>query len=176
MRKPPNPTRRRSIETVVVGPFLARSIVASAALQAVQGLAAVVAADGSPDARFDPARYKGRIVYLDFWASWCPPCLQSFAWMQRLAERHASSAFSIVAVNLDRDRAAATRFLDKVKPGFDIAFDPRGELARGFKVAAMPSSFLLDADGVVVHRHEGFKVADQSDLESRVAALLGKRR
>ncbi len=151
--------------------------IASSAVAVSSGARTAAAAStpaGVPDPSFDPARYRGKVVYLDFWASWCPPCLQSFPWMQALADRHASQPFAVVAVNLDRNRDAAARFLSKAAPRFDVAYDPKSELARSFKVAAMPSSFLLDREGKVVHRHEGFRVADQADLEARVASLLGK--
>ena len=133
-------------------------------------LRSALAADGG----FDPARYAGKIVYLDFWASWCPPCLQSFPWMQALADRHATRPFAVVGVNLDRERAAADRFIAKAKPRFDIAYDPAGASARRYEVKVMPSSFLLDAQGRVIHRHEGFKMADQAGLEARIATLLEK--
>ncbi|MGE0310575.1 MAG: TlpA family protein disulfide reductase [Lautropia sp.] len=172
-----NPFRRRLLGASLAGTCLPAALTAAAGSLAIAPLAAAAADPAtpasSPDPVFDPSRYRGRVVYLDFWASWCPPCLQSFPWMQALAQRHAGQPFAVVAVNLDRDRAAAARFLAKAAPRFDIAFDPQKELARSFKVSAMPSSYLLDREGRVVHRHEGFRVADQADLEARVAALLG---
>ena len=78
---------------------------------------------------------RGEVVYLDFWASWCPPCLRSFPWMDALAERHAEAGLRVVAVNLDADRAAATGFLDGRDAGFDIAFDPEGRVAEAYELA-----------------------------------------
>ncbi len=118
--------------------------------------------------------YHGRVVYLDFWASWCTPCRQSFPWMEGLAARYQAQGLTVVAVNLDRDRAAADRFLARFAPTFDVPFDPSGELARRFKVHAMPSSLLIDRQGVVRFEHAGFVPIDASTYEEQIRALLAE--
>ena len=91
----------------------------------------------------------GKVVLVDFWASWCAPCLSSFPWMDDLQKRHGQQGLVVVAVNLDQDRALADAFLRKTAPQFRIEFDQQGTLAKQFGVQAMPTSFLIDRSGIV---------------------------
>ena len=73
----------------------------------------------------DLSAYKGKVVYLDFWASWCVPCRLSFPWMNELQQEYAGKGFTVVAVNMDHDGAAAQQFLSQMPASFKIVFDPR---------------------------------------------------
>ncbi|MGO9934421.1 MAG: TlpA family protein disulfide reductase [Steroidobacteraceae bacterium] len=118
---------------------------------------------------------RGRVVYLDFWASWCGPCKQSFPWMQTLEDKYESQGFTIVAVNLDAHKSDAEKFLHQFKPTFDVRFDPQGELALLYKVQAMPSSVLIDRHGVLRFNHIGFRPIDESVYEAQVRELLAEK-
>lgn len=117
---------------------------------------------------------RGRVVLVDFWASWCGPCRASFPWMRTLHERYAGKGLSIVAINLDKDRQDADAFLEKYAAPFTVAFDPAGRSAEAFGVSAMPTSFLLDRSGVVVTAHTGFDPRKTGPLEKRIAEALGR--
>lgn len=119
------------------------------------------------------AAYRGRWVWLDFWASWCGPCRQSFPWMNALQARHATAGLQVLAVNLDRDRADADRFLAQQPAGFAVAFDPSGSVARRYALRGMPSSVLIGPDGRVRWTHQGFRAVDQAGLAQRIADALG---
>src|ERR1700678_2087156 len=93
-------------------------------------------------ADLDLNAYRGKVVYLDFWASWCGPCKQSFPWMETMKRTYAGQGLEVIAVDLDGDRADADRFLAQFHPTFDVRFDPEGELAEAYKVQGMPSSVL----------------------------------
>jgi thiol-disulfide isomerase/thioredoxin len=99
---------------------------------------------------------RGRVVLLDFWASWCGPCRQSFPWMAELRERLAPRGLEIVAVDLDKNREQADAFLDRYPAAFTVAFDPKGATAQAYGVRAMPTSLLIGRDGKVVQIHAGF--------------------
>jgi thiol-disulfide isomerase/thioredoxin len=114
----------------------------------------------------------GKVVLLDFWASWCSPCLQSFPWMNELQQKHAGEGFVVVAVNLDQDRALADGFLDKVPAQFRVEYDGTGDLARQFGVKAMPTSFLIDRAGQVRARHAGFREKQRHEREQQIEQLL----
>lgn len=115
---------------------------------------------------------KGKVVYLDFWASWCAPCRQSFPWMNELKQRYGAQGLAIIAVNLDKLRDDSTAFLATTRPEFTIAFDPEGKTAEQYQVEGMPSSYLIDRDGKLHHSHIGFRARDKVSLESRIEKLL----
>jgi cytochrome c biogenesis protein CcmG/thiol:disulfide interchange protein DsbE len=118
---------------------------------------------------------QGKVVYLDFWASWCAPCRQSFPWMNEIQKRYADRGLTIIAVNLDHDRADAQRFLQKLTPGFQIRFDPAGDWAHHFAVHGMPTSVLLDRTGKPRFTHIGFRNADAAQYEQQIQQLLSER-
>lgn len=118
---------------------------------------------------------RGRVVYLDFWASWCGPCRQSFPWMQTLKNQYEAQGLTVIAVNLDTDRADAERFLQQFKPTFDVRFDPKGELAEGYRIKGMPASVLIDRHGVMRFTHVGFRSIDESAYEAQIHALLEEK-
>jgi thiol-disulfide isomerase/thioredoxin len=115
---------------------------------------------------------RGELVYLDFWASWCLPCRQSFPWMNELQARHAARGLRVVAINVDRERAAAEAFLRDQPARFTVLFDPAGETARSHRVPGMPTSMLIDPQGLLLSRHIGFRMDDRALLEERVRAAL----
>jgi cytochrome c biogenesis protein CcmG/thiol:disulfide interchange protein DsbE len=123
----------------------------------------------------DLATLRGRVVYLDFWASWCGPCRQSFPWMQTLKNTYEDQGLTIVAVNLDADRADADKFLNQFKPTFEVRFDPDGTLAETFRVKTMPSSVLIDRHGVTRFTHMGFRPIDGAIYEAQVRGLLAEK-
>lgn len=150
-------------------------------LAACAALAVATPAAKRPAPTFDlPARtgrlaleaFRGKVVYVDFWASWCGPCRASFPWMARLAADHAADSLVVIAVNLDKERALADAFLEKHPATFGIAFDPAGRTAEAFQVSAMPTSFLIGRDGTILWRHAGFDPRQAADLERRVQEAL----
>ena len=116
----------------------------------------------------------GKVVYLDFWASWCAPCRQSFPWMNELQKRYADRGLTIVAVNVDHQRADAEKFLRKLAPAFQIRFDPDGDWARRFEVHGMPTSVVLDRNGKARFTHIGFRSADAAQYEQQIQQLLAE--
>lgn len=112
--------------------------------------------------------YKGKVVYLDFWASWCGPCKQSFPWMNDMQAKYAGQGLKVVAVNLDANTADGQRFLESVPANFDIAFDPKGTLGKLYAVKGMPSSLLIDRDGKVIVQHAGFNPEVRAQLEKAI--------
>jgi cytochrome c biogenesis protein CcmG, thiol:disulfide interchange protein DsbE len=127
------------------------------------------------DARLDLNAFQGRVVYLDFWASWCGPCRQSFPWMEILKDTYGPQGLEIVAVNLDTDRADADKFLHQFHPSFDLRFDPKGDLAELYNVQGMPASVLIDRHGVTRFTHVGFRPVDVRLYEAQVRELLAEK-
>lgn len=115
---------------------------------------------------------RGKVVYLDFWASWCAPCRESFPWMNELQARFAEQGLVVVAVNVDKERELVEQFLAKYPAAFTVAYDPDGKSAEQFKVKGMPSSYLIDRNGDIRFSHIGFRDKDRAELESRIQAVL----
>ena len=119
------------------------------------------------------AALRGKVVYVDFWASWCAPCRKSFPWMNGLQKRHAAEGLQIVAINLDEKREDAAAFLAQVPATFTIVYDPAGATAKAYRIKGMPSSFLIDREGKVISMHTGFNNGSREQLERAVEQALG---
>ena len=116
----------------------------------------------------------GRVVYLDFWASWCVPCRESFPWMKALQRKYGREGLSIVAIDLNHNRANAQRFLRAFRPNFQVIFDPTGNLAERYKIIGMPTSFLIDRSGKIREVHVGFFLNQRATYERQVRELLAQ--
>jgi cytochrome c biogenesis protein CcmG/thiol:disulfide interchange protein DsbE len=120
----------------------------------------------------DLDKYRGKVVVLDFWASWCVPCRRSFPWLNEMHDKYGQEGLVILGVNMDADQAAAELFLKEYPADFRIVRDPEGELAKLYEVIAMPSSYVIDRDGKIVARHLGFKVAKLQEYEDTLKRVL----
>lgn len=114
--------------------------------------------------------YAGRAVLLDFWASWCGPCRQSFSWMNEIKDKYPN--LTIVAVNLDEDTDLAKQFLSANPVNFDVIYDPDGRLAERFDIQGMPSSYLIDPSGYIVSQHVGFFSDKTGIYENKIESML----
>ena len=123
----------------------------------------------------DLSEFRGRVLYLDFWASWCAPCQQSFPWLQLMKDTYEGQGLTVVAVNLDQHRSDAERFLARFHPNFDVRFDPLAEAAESFKVQGMPTSMIIDRRGVVRFTHIGFRPVDGTVYENQLREILAEK-
>jgi thiol-disulfide isomerase/thioredoxin len=123
----------------------------------------------------DFAEFRGSVVYLDFWASWCAPCRQSFPWMQTMQDAYADRGLRVVAVNVDRYREDAERFLAKFNPTFEMRFDPQGELAAHFNIQGMPTGVIIDRHGALRYTHIGFRSTDDAAYEDQLRRVLAEK-
>jgi len=120
------------------------------------------------------ADFRGQVVLLDFWASWCGPCRESFPWMNSLQQRFGEQGLKVVAVNLDDDSAAAREFLQQLPAQFTVLLDPDAQLPETFAVMGMPSSYLLDRQGRLRATHVGFHSQRIPDYENTIKTLLAE--
>ena len=118
---------------------------------------------------------KGRVVFVDFWASWCAPCKRSFPWMNEMHRKYGDKGLTIVAVNVDKRRADADRFLAQVPAAFPVVYDPEGKAPAAYGVKGMPSSYLIDARGNVVQVESGFNDDHAAAIEARIRDLVAAR-
>lgn len=129
---------------------------------------------GAAAPAIDLAAMRGKVVYVDFWASWCVPCRLSMPLLDALHRKHAARGFTVIGVNKDAALADAQRFLKRVPVGFLLAQDEKDALARAFDVKAMPSGYLIDRKGVVRRVHRGFTSETAAALEREIEQLLAE--
>jgi thiol-disulfide isomerase/thioredoxin len=172
MRRPAVSSRGLVVVTAVLfgvvagAPRLQAGETAAVAPAAPVGRVVVAAAD------FKLTEYAGRVVLLDFWASWCKPCKQSMPWLSMLQRKHAGEGLQIVAVSVDTEERAMLARLGEIDPGIVVVFDPQGVLVAQYDPEGMPTSFLIDRTGKVQASHLGFFAAETAAREAEVVALL----
>lgn len=128
-----------------------------------------------PEPALNLQQYRGQVVYVDFWASWCPPCLKSFPFMNEMHREFEGKGLQVIAVNLDEQAEDAHGFLQTYAADFAVAFDNASrDCARAFDVKAMPSSYLIDRKGIIRHVHLGFKADETGQLRSLIEQLLAE--
>ncbi len=120
-------------------------------------------------------QFAGKVVYLDFWASWCAPCKTSFPLLNKLHQKLKAQGFEVVAVNLDEDKVNGEKFLQEIPVDFTVLHDAKGEWADKYVIESMPTSFILDKNGVVQKIHHGFTSDDMKELEAKITELLAKK-
>jgi peroxiredoxin len=117
-------------------------------------------------------QFRGKVLYLDFWASWCAPCARSFPFMNQLQSDLEGQGLQVLGINMDEKPEDAQTFLAKYPANFTLAFDAGGECARTIGVKGMPSSYLIDRKGIIRHVHLGFRPREAEKLRGLVEQLL----
>ena len=125
--------------------------------------------DGTP---FSLASAQGKVVVLDFWASWCLPCRKSFPFLDGLQAKYEAQGLRVLGLTLEERKDAVLSFLESVPVRFTILRDPTGRAGEDFHVVAMPTTLLLDREGRVAARFEGGDPSVHSKIEAAVATLL----
>lgn len=123
--------------------------------------------------------YRGKVVVLDFWASWCGPCREEMPFLSHLYRLNQAQGFEVLAINIDNKRENMKKFLAKLdqKPTFSILLDPQKAVPRMYEIESMPTTVFIDRAGVVRYRHNGFTKSDEEVLEHTLQVLLaGERR
>jgi thiol-disulfide isomerase/thioredoxin len=120
------------------------------------------------------AQLRGKIVYLDFWASWCGPCRVSFPLLEAIRTELKAQGFEILAVNVDEFEEDALEFLEEIPVTYPIVQDVEGASPKTYGILGMPTGFLIDRDGVVRQVHQGFRKSDGEKLRAEILDLLGE--
>ena len=117
---------------------------------------------------------KGKVVYLDFWASWCGPCKVSFPVLNKWHSELGAKGFTVLAVSVDENAADMHDFLTKTHVSFPVVRDAGHKLVAAANVSSMPTAFLIDRAGTIRQVHNGFRKTDEAPLAEQINALLGK--
>lgn len=115
---------------------------------------------------------RGKVVYVDFWASWCAPCRKSFPWLNEMQKKYKNKGLTIVGINVDKERQLADSFLKKNPVNFPVVYDPAGKLASKYKLVGMPSAYLVDKQGKIQYSHVGFRTSKKQSYEDAIRHLL----
>jgi len=168
--------RRRVVSAAIAAPFVVAMVLAGGEVRAEDQPAAppcaLTLSTGQP-AGFDA--FRGQVLYVDFWASWCAPCLLSFPFMDELQHSYGPQGLHVLAINMDEKPADARRFLDQHPAAFDVANGPNGQCAKDFGVATMPTSFLIDRNGAIRAVHKGFRPGDIPELKAKLEELIAAK-
>jgi len=119
--------------------------------------------------------FRGKVVYLDFWASWCAPCRRSMPLYEAMYREIGSDQFEIVAITLDEEPQQAVEFLARHPVSYPVLADPAGTSAEAWGLKAMPTSFLLDRSGRVVKVYPGFEDTHMGEIRRDIDLLLGQQ-
>ena len=157
-------------------------LVAVAVVVAAQCLAATVRPP-APDVVLQgpvgtPVRlsdYKGKVLLVDFWASWCVPCKTSFPALDAIYREYQPKGLEVLAVNLDEQRRNADAFLEQHPHRMTVLFDPKGVAPEAFGVKGMPTSFLIDKAGAIRFTHTGYSGNVDVSYRREIAQLLGEQ-
>ena len=123
----------------------------------------------------DLQQYRGKVFYLDFWATWCPPCKKSMPFLNALRNELKDQGFEIIAISVDEDSDAAWKFLKQYPVDYVIAMDPSGLCPEQYDVKAMPSAYFIDKKGIIRFIHLGFRERDEKEIRQRVLELLAEK-
>ena len=175
---PTEPSKNRAVKQ-----FIALFLIANLCLCA-QHAQAIAVGDEAPDftlksllgtKQITLKQFKGKVVYLDFWASWCGPCRQSFPFLAQLQQQYQQHGFEVVSVNLDANRQLATDFLDQFPVNFNHAQGFDTDISEKYAIEAMPTAYLIDAKGRIRIIHKGFKTSHQEFIKAIVEKLLAEK-
>ena len=118
------------------------------------------------------SEYRGNVVMINFWATWCGPCRQEMPLLDELYGRYERVGFNLLGVNIDDDSSRAMRMVEELGVHFPVLFDERKEVSRLYKVEAMPATILVDREGNVRHVHHGYKPGYEEMYLDQIRALL----
>lgn len=164
--------------------FNLRTVITAALLSIALPASAANPGQAAPNCALQPLNGKGSILpdgygqghvtYVDFWASWCGPCRDSFPFLNQMHKEFGGRGLQVVGVNMDENRPDAVAFLEQTPADFPIAATDGGQCGEAFGVEAMPSSYLIDKHGVIRYIHKGFRNSDRAELRQHIEALLAE--
>ncbi len=139
-------------------------------------------ADGEPapdftlksnqDANLRLSEYRGQVVLLNFWASWCGPCRQEMPLLDDIHEKYSPLGFTVLGVNVDKDISLANETLEDIPVDFPVLYDPTGKVSEAYDVTAMPTTVIIDRDGNMRFLHRGYKPGYEDDYIAQVKKLI----
>jgi len=122
----------------------------------------------------DLAALSGKVVIVDFWATWCAPCKEELPELEKFHKKYAAKGLAIVGVSIDKEAGVVKPFLDKLKISFPVVHDGAHSLAGKYSPPRMPSSYIVDKKGIVRYVHGGYRASDAAEFEKQIQELLAQ--
>jgi thiol-disulfide isomerase/thioredoxin len=118
------------------------------------------------------SQFKGQVVMINFWATWCGPCRQEMPLLDAMYKKYKPMGFTLIGVNVEPDSKAAEAFLGKVPVSFPVAFDPDSKVSQMYQVQGMPSTVIVDRKGNTRVVHKGYRPGDENTYLDHIRTLL----
>ena len=163
--------RSRAMATALAAALLA-VVPAIEAGTAGNGPAPEFSLDSRAGTRISLAQYKGQVVMLNFWASWCGPCRQEMPLLENIYKKYHKLGFTLIGVNVEPDSKAAEGFLEQTPVSFPVIYDKDSTLSRAYDVQGMPSTVIIDRKGKIRVLHRGYKAGDENEYLDSIRSLV----
>jgi peroxiredoxin len=116
--------------------------------------------------------YKGQVVMVNFWATWCGPCQQEMPLLDQMYKKYKPAGFTLIGVNVDKEAPPVKELLARKPVSFPVLLDPANQVSKAYHVDEMPSSVIIDRKGQIRYLHRGYKPGDENDYQDRIRQLI----
>lgn len=152
--------------------FIVSFLAVSANASSISGKAADFTLKSRSGENLKLSDFRGQVVMLNFWASWCGPCRQEMPILESLYKRYGKLGFTILGVNVEQDSSKANSYLRDVKVSFPILYDTSNTTSKLFNVTAMPTTVMIDRNGNMRYIHHGYKPGYEKDYKKQIKKLI----
>jgi peroxiredoxin len=162
-------------KTITFGLALLASVVfflATAEAGEIQGKAPDFTLKSASGKNIKLSEYRGEVVLLNFWASWCGPCRKEMPFLEQIQEKYSGYGFTVMGVNVEEDSSKANKMLKDIPVSFPILYDTSNSVSKAYKVSAMPTTVIIDRDGNMRYLHKGYKSGDEETYKQWVKKLI----
>src|ERR1700719_617796 len=118
------------------------------------------------------SQYKGQVVMVTSWATWCGPCQQEMPLLDQMYKKYKPAGFTLIGVNVDKEAPAVKELLARKPVSFPVLLDPANQVSKAYHVDEMPSSVIIDRKGQIRYIHRGYKPGDENEYQDRIRQLI----
>jgi peroxiredoxin len=118
------------------------------------------------------SQYKGQVVMVNFWATWCGPCQQEMPLLDQMYKKYKPAGFTLIGVNVDKDAPPVKDLLARKPVSFPVLLDPTNAVSKAYHLDEMPSSVIIDRKGVIRYVHRGYRPGDENEYQDRIRQLI----
>ncbi|NKB32383.1 MAG: redoxin domain-containing protein [Pseudomonadales bacterium] len=118
--------------------------------------------------------YRGKVVFIDFWASWCPPCLLSLPAYDEMYQEIGNDNFEFIAINVDEDTEDGLYFLEDHPVTYPVLADPEGDIGIPYRIRSLPVSYLIDQEGRIIESYRSYSLGDEAEIKEQILSLINR--